>query len=124
MQAAGVVGVQMRHHHLADVTGLDPELLELRADLLLRLDEFTNRETEDRMPTREIARLRSAGAFARVDHDHALGMLDREGVDRKRLSPAAVENRVHEAAPAMTDALAPGGRDRHGSLSGLHESSS
>jgi len=30
------------------------------------------------------------------------------------IGPAAIENRVHKAAPTMTDAFAPSGRDRHG----------
>ena len=44
------------------------------------------------------------GVLASVDDDDALGVLDREGVDRKRLRPLAVEDRVQQAASAMADA--------------------
>src|SRR5207253_700084 len=54
------------------------------------------------------------GALAGVDHDHALRVLDREGVDRKRLGPVAVEERVQQPAPAMSDTLSPRGCDRDG----------
>ena len=55
VQAAGVVGVQMRHHDAADIAHSDAELLELRPDLLLGLDPLANRVTEDRVPAREVA---------------------------------------------------------------------
>jgi hypothetical protein len=85
--------VQVRHHQPADVARSDAEPLELRADLLFRLDPFA--ECADaRVPAREVAPLRGAGVLARVDDDHAFRVLDREGVDRKRLRPLAVTNRV------------------------------
>jgi len=82
VQATGVVGVQVREHDAADVAGVDAEALRLRADLLLRLDALANREAKERLPSREVARLSAAGGLARIDDDHALWVLDREGIDR------------------------------------------
>src|SRR5438128_11244916 len=55
------------------------------------------------MPAREVAGLGDAGRLARVDDDHALGVLDRERVNRKRLGPRAVEERVQQPSPAVAD---------------------
>jgi hypothetical protein len=84
----------MGHHHPADIGWQDPELLELRTDLLLGPHLLANGKAEERLPAREVAGLRDTGRFARVDDDHALGVLDSEGVDRKRLGPLAVKERV------------------------------
>ena len=113
VQAAGVVGVQMGHHQPAHIARADAEPLELRADLLLGLDPLAE-SADARMPAWEVARLGSAGGLARVDDDHAFRVLDREGVDRQRLRPLAVANRVQQAPLAVADALTPGGRDRDG----------
>jgi hypothetical protein len=102
------------HHDPADIAGLDAESFQLRADLLLRLDPFAER-TQAGMPAREVAPLGGAGVLARVDDDHALGVLDREGVDRKRLRPLAVDDRVQQAAFTVADALAPSAGDGDGS---------
>jgi hypothetical protein len=69
------------------------------------------------MPAGEVAPLGGAGVLAGVDDDHALGMLDREGVDRERLRPLAVDDCMQQAAPAVADALAPGAGE--GDRSGL-----
>ena len=94
VQAAGVVGVEVRHHDPADIARADPEPLELRADLLLGLDLLADGEPEERLPAREVAGLGDAGRLAGIDDDHALRVLDRERVDRQRLGPLAVEQRV------------------------------
>src|SRR6266545_8179835 len=90
------------------------ESFELRADLLLRLDPLAE-GTDARVPAREVVPLRGARVLARVDDDHALRMFDRVGVDRQRLRPLAVDDRVQQAPPALTDAFAPGGGDSDGS---------
>ena len=113
VQAAGVVGVQVGHHQPADIAGADPEPFELGADLLLGLDPLA-KSADARMPGREVARPGRAGGLAGVDDDHALGMLDRERVDRKRLGPLAVKQRVHEPQPATAHALPPLRRDGDG----------
>ena len=114
MQAARVVGVQMRHHDPAHVARPDAEPLELRADLLLGCDVLADREAQKRVPAREVARLRDAGRLAGVDHDHAFGMLDREGVDRQRLGPLPIEERVQQTEPAAAGAFAPAHREGDG----------
>ena len=108
-----MVGVEMRHNHLADVAARDAELLQLRADLLLGLHPLANREPEHGVPAREVAGLGGASGLAGVDDDHPFRMLDRECVDRKRLGPFTIGNRVQQAAPAMADTFAPGVRDRN-----------
>jgi hypothetical protein len=107
VQAARVVGVEMGDDDAADVGGQDPEVLELRGDLLLGLHLLANGEPEERLPAREVARLGDAGRLAGVDDDHALGVLDGEGEDRKRLRPLAVEERVYEPTSAMAHAFPP-----------------
>jgi len=113
VQAAGVVGVKVGHHEPAHIARTDAEPLELGADLLCGLDPFAE-AANARMPAGEVAGLGGTGGLARVDHDHALGMLDRERVDRKRLGPLAVKQRVHEPEPAVPHALAPLRRNRDG----------
>src|ERR687891_1495121 len=53
VQAAGVIGVQVSQHDPADVARLDAESLQLRADLLLRLDPLA-KGAEARVPAREV----------------------------------------------------------------------
>ena len=101
VQAARMVGVEMRHDHAADIGRHDPALLELGADLLLGLHLLANGESEERLPARKVARIGRAGRLAGIDHDHTLGVLDRERVDRKRFSPFAVEQRIGESQSAM-----------------------
>lgn len=93
MQAAGVVGVQMGHHDAAHIARADADPLKLGADLLLRLDPFAE-SADARMPAWEVGGLGSASGLAGVDDDHAFGVLNSEGVDRERLRPLAVANRV------------------------------
>ena len=97
MKAARVVGVEMGQDDPADIGGRDPEPLELRADLLVGSDPLAQPEVEERMPAREVVAIGGPGGLAGVDDDHTLGVLDREGVDRKRLRPPAVKERVHES---------------------------
>ena len=56
-QAARVIGMEMGHDDAADIGRQDPQLLKLRADLLLGLDVFANGEPEERLPAREVAGL-------------------------------------------------------------------
>src|SRR5215204_1789628 len=49
------------------------------------------------VPAWEVAALGDPSSLAGVDDDHTLGVLDRQGVDRKRLRPPAVKERVHES---------------------------
>src|SRR5215218_220276 len=91
----------------ADIGGRDPEPLELRADLLLVTHSLANGEAEGRLPAREVAGLGDTGGLAGVDDDHTLGVLDGEGVDRKRLGPFAVYERVNESDAPVADALPP-----------------
>ena len=114
VQAARMVGVEMGHYDAADIGRDNPELLELRADFLLRLHLLANGEPEERLPAREVTGLRDAGRLPGIDHDHALCVLDREGVDRKRLGPLAVTKRLYEPASAVARALPPLRRDRDG----------
>jgi hypothetical protein len=96
-------------------SGTDAEPFELGADFLVGLDPLAE-GADARMPAGEVAGLGGAGGLAGVDDDHALRVLDRERVDRQRLSPLAVEDRVQQAAaPAAADAFAPGAGDGDGS---------
>jgi hypothetical protein len=54
VQAAGMVGVQVRQHHLAHVAGGDPERAQPRPDLLLGRDPLAQPEAEERVPAREV----------------------------------------------------------------------
>ncbi|HSL64457.1 MAG TPA: hypothetical protein VK874_07330 [Gaiellaceae bacterium] len=112
---AGVIGVQVRQHDAVDVLRREADALELRPDLLLRLDPLADAEAEVRVPPGEVAALSDSGGLARVDEQQALRVLDEERVDRQRLGPPAVEHRVHEAALAGADALALARLDRNGS---------
>jgi hypothetical protein len=51
------------------------------------------------MPAHEVAGPGGTGGLAGVDDDHALRVLDREGVDRKRLRPITVDDRSQQPAP-------------------------
>jgi hypothetical protein len=93
VQAAGVIGVQVRHHEPAHIARADAEPFKLGPDLLLGLDPFAE-SADTRMPAGEVAGLGGAGGLAGVDDDHALRVLDREGIDRQRLRPLPVANRV------------------------------
>jgi hypothetical protein len=92
-----VVGVEVGEHDPAHVAGLDPQLAQLRPDLLLRSHRQTHREPEVRVPAREPAGLAGARGLAGVDHDHALGVLDHPHVDWQRAGPVAVGHRQHRA---------------------------
>jgi hypothetical protein len=107
-------GVEVGEHDAPDIARADAELLQLRADLLLGLDVLADGEAEERLPAREVAGLGDAGGLARVDDDDAFGVLDREGVDRQRLGPLAIEQRVEQPPPAVANALAPARRQRDG----------
>jgi hypothetical protein len=85
------------------------------ADLLLGLHPLAHGEAEEGLPAGEVAGLGDPGSLAGVNDDHAFGMLDRKGVDRKRLRPLPVKERVHEAAAAPARAFSPLRRDGDGS---------
>ena len=107
VQAPGVVGVQVGHHeHARHRPDSIASRLELGADLLFRLDPFAE-GANSWVPAREVAGLGGACGLAGVDDDHAFWVVDRERVDRKRLGPLAVAERVREPEPAVPDALAP-----------------
>ena len=103
VQAAGVIGVQVGHHEPADIARADAKPFQLGADLLFGLDPFAE-GVDARVPAGEVTGLGGAGAFARVDDDHAFRVLDREGVDRQRLRPLLVEDRVQQPTAPMADA--------------------
>jgi hypothetical protein len=68
---------------------------------------FAHGEAEKWLPAREVHGLRDSRRLADVDDDHALDVLDREGIDRKRLGPLAVELCVHLTEAAVTHAFPP-----------------
>jgi hypothetical protein len=105
----------MGHHDQAVIGGEDAEALQLRADLLLGLHALADGEAEEGLPAREVAGLGGACRPSGVDDDQTLGVLDREGVDRERLRPLPVKERVRQAA-AVADPLSPadGDGDRPG----------
>ena len=124
VQAAGVVGVQMGHHEQRTSPGAIPSRLELGADLLLRLDRIRGTAQGTTDASAGSSRAARRGGLAGVDDDHALGMLDRERVDRQRLGPLAIEQRVAASRPAVPDALALVRRNRRRYRSGLRGCSS
>jgi hypothetical protein len=80
LEPARVIGVKVGQDDPANVARLDAEPGQLRADLVVGLDPLT-KGPDAGVPAREVGALRSARILAGVDDDHALGMLDREGVD-------------------------------------------
>src|SRR5215213_2371493 len=105
----------MGQHDPAHVAPPDAEPLELGPDLLLARNRLPDGEAEERLPAREVPGLGDPGGLAGVDDDDALRMLDREGVDRERLGPLPVDERVEPAPPAATGPVAPAGREGDGS---------
>ena len=93
VQAAGVVRVEVGQHNDADVGRRDAEPRELRPYLLVRSDVLAHGEPKEGRPPREVARLPHSGGRTRGDDGHPLGVLDRECVDRQRLSPLLVKER-------------------------------
>jgi DNA-binding CsgD family transcriptional regulator len=114
MKAAGVIGVQVRHHDLPYITPADSEVAESWADLLLWLDPLADGKAKHRMPAGKVAWAARAGGLARIDDDHTLRVLDRKRVDRKRFGEIAVDDRVEQAPPPVTGSFPPRGRDRDG----------
>jgi hypothetical protein len=83
-EAAIVVDVHVRQHHRFDVPGADAKAPQLRTHFLFGFDVEANAELEIRMPARQRFQMsRRSG----VNDDHALGVLDRPGIDRRPFRP-------------------------------------
>jgi hypothetical protein len=104
VQAAGVVGVQVRHDHLAHIGWREAERLDPWADLLRRGHLLPDPEAEVEVPRREVAGVHRPRGLAGVDDDEAVGVLDQPREDRQRLGEAAVGKR--QGDPHRSGALA------------------
>jgi hypothetical protein len=116
VQAAGVVGVQVRHDHLAHVGWREAERLDPWADLLRRGHLLADPEAEVEVPGREVAALHRLRGLAGIDEDEAVGVLDQPREDRQRLGEAAVAEGDRDArrSGALARTLALLDRDRPG----------
>ena len=61
MESSDLVGVQVGENHPPYLVGIESAMLELGADLFLRLDPFLQSAPEARVPRREVARIGDAG---------------------------------------------------------------
>ena len=68
-------------------SGRIPSLKQLRADLLFRGHVELDRQSEVRVPAREVTWLSRSGRLPRVHHDDAFGSLDRPSVDGECFRP-------------------------------------
>src|SRR5580698_2320886 len=93
-QSSGVIGMEMRQHNLAYVSGCDSESPKLRTNLFFRMDRKADRTPVERMPGGMVSVLMNPRGLPRIDHDHSLIMLDDPGVDRQPLRPVFVKQHV------------------------------
>jgi hypothetical protein len=96
IQAARMIGVEVRQHDVPDVARVDAEAAELGPSSSSGWTE-SRRASVERMPARVIAALVHASGFAGIDDDDALLVLDGPGIDRQPLGPVVVKQHVREA---------------------------
>src|ERR1700733_7732818 len=82
-QSSSMIGMEMRQHNLAHISGSESEIPELRADLFVRIDRKTDRAPVERMPGRMVSVLMDTRGFPGIDHDDSLIMLDGPGINRQ-----------------------------------------
>ena len=91
-KTAVVVDMQVSQHDRFHIALADAKASQLRSDFLLWLDVEAHRKLEIGVPARQRFQVRARSG---IDHDDALGMLDRPGIDRHPFRPFARDNRLN-----------------------------
>ena len=100
-QPARVIAMHMGHDHPANVARVKIECADSWADLFLGADPSALAVSRKRMPPGLIAWIVGVGAFARVDQDQALRMLNQPRTNRQTRAPIGISENVEKPRKAI-----------------------